>query len=82
MSPPSVLAEQYEHKRPSDGYRTETKDMTRNLPTPAERDRDPKICPTDDEAIIPRVPSRKLDKQTWEYVIKSGVAGGLAGCAV
>jgi solute carrier family 25 protein 16 len=45
--------------------------------------REPKICPTDDEAIVPkRDPKRKLNKQSWEYVIKSGVAGGLAGCAV
>jgi solute carrier family 25 protein 16 len=41
--------------------------------------RDPTICPTDDEAIVPRA---ALNKQSWEYVIKSGVAGGLAGCAV
>jgi solute carrier family 25 (mitochondrial carrier protein), member 16 len=40
---------------------------------------DPKICPTDDEAIVPK---RQMDKQSWEYIIKSGVAGGLAGCAV
>jgi hypothetical protein len=47
------------------------------------QERDPKICPTDDEAIIPKADrSRKLDKQSWEYVVKSGLAGGLAGCAV
>jgi solute carrier family 25 protein 16 len=45
--------------------------------------RDPKICPTDDETIVPkRDPKRRLNKQSWEYVIKTGIAGGLAGCAV
>jgi hypothetical protein len=41
--------------------------------------RDPTVCPTDDEAIVPK---RKLKKQSAEYIIKSGIAGGLAGCAV
>lgn len=49
--------------------------------------RGPAICPTDDDAIVPRKPAaqasaRKLDKRSWEYIIKSGVAGGVAGCAV
>lgn len=44
--------------------------------------RDPAICPTDDDAIVPRQERRKLDKQSWEYVTKTGIAGGLAGCAV
>jgi hypothetical protein len=45
--------------------------------------RDPKICPTDDEAIIPKsATSTKFNKQSWNYIIRSGVAGGLAGCAV
>ncbi|EOD47118.1 Mitochondrial carrier protein [Neofusicoccum parvum] len=48
--------------------------------------RGPAICPTDDDAIVPRKPAaqranRKLDKTSWEYIIKSGVAGGFAGCA-
>jgi hypothetical protein len=44
-----------------------------------EGSRDTKICPTDDEAFLPK---RKLNKRSPEYIIKSGVAGGLAGCAV
>ena len=41
------------------------------------------LCPTDDEAVLPRrKPPPKLDKQSTEYVLKSGLAGGLAGCAV
>lgn len=35
------------------------------------------ICPTDDEAITPRTTTR-----SWSYIWKSGVAGGMAGCAV
>jgi hypothetical protein len=45
--------------------------------------RDPSICPTDDEAIIPKAGgSKRLDKQSLEYIVKSGLAGGIAGCAV
>lgn len=39
--------------------------------------RDAAVCPTDDEAITPRNRTR-----SWDYVWRSGVAGGLAGCAV
>ncbi|KAI9726787.1 MAG: hypothetical protein M1828_000643 [Chrysothrix sp. TS-e1954] len=44
--------------------------------------KEPAICPTDDDAVVPRrsMP-RKLDKQSTEYILKSGLAGGLAGCA-
>jgi hypothetical protein len=44
-----------------------------------EGPREPVLCPTDNEAILP---NKKLNKQSWDYVIKSGVAGGLAGCSV
>lgn len=37
------------------------------------------ICPTDDEAVVPR---KKVDKQSFDYLWRSGTAGGLAGCAV
>jgi len=40
------------------------------------------ICPTDTDAIIPRKQKHKVDKQSTEYIVKSGLAGGLAGCAV
>lgn len=47
---------------------------------------EPAVCPTDDDQVAPRrnsqEPSRKLAKQSPEYMWKSGVAGGLAGCAV
>jgi hypothetical protein len=44
-----------------------------------EGPKEPVLCPTDNEAILPK---KKLNKQSWDYVIKSGVAGGLAGCSV
>ncbi|KAL3965412.1 hypothetical protein ACCO45_002416 [Purpureocillium lilacinum] len=40
--------------------------------------KDPAVCPTDDETLTPR----KKDTRTWNYVWRSGVAGGMAGCAV
>ncbi|KAL2023432.1 hypothetical protein VTK56DRAFT_2789 [Thermocarpiscus australiensis] len=40
----------------------------------------PAVCPTDDEAHIPRKKASQ-DKRSFEYVWRSGVAGGLAGCA-
>lgn len=36
------------------------------------------MCPTDDEAVVPR----KVDKQSLDYLWRSGTAGGVAGCAV
>ncbi|KAL2135962.1 hypothetical protein VTI74DRAFT_6011 [Chaetomium olivicolor] len=41
--------------------------------------KDPPVCPTDDEARVPRKTSK--DKRSLDYVWRSGVAGGLAGCA-
>lgn len=50
---------------------------------------DPAICPTDQEAVVPAGArfgegrnSKKMDKQSWDYIIRSGIAGGVAGCAV
>lgn len=34
-------------------------------------------CPADAEALAPR-----KDTRSWDYAWRSGVAGGLAGCAV
>ncbi|ODA77967.1 hypothetical protein RJ55_06570 [Drechmeria coniospora] len=44
--------------------------------TPAAA-KDPAVCPTDDEALTPR---RKTTR-TWDYIWRSGLAGGFAGCA-
>ncbi|KAK5117251.1 hypothetical protein LTR62_005868 [Meristemomyces frigidus] len=47
----------------------------------------PSICPADQAAIVPlrTTPNdntqRIVPKQSWEYVVKSGVAGGIAACA-
>lgn len=49
-----------------------------------ETDTEPKVCPTDGDTIVakPHIPMKHLDKQSMDYVIRSGIAGGLAGCAV
>ncbi|KAK3318503.1 mitochondrial carrier domain-containing protein [Apodospora peruviana] len=45
------------------------------------RQRDPAVCPTDDEARVPRAQAQPKDKHSLDYVWRSGVAGGFAGCA-
>ncbi|KAF2747399.1 ADP,ATP carrier protein [Sporormia fimetaria CBS 119925] len=52
------------------------------------RKQSPPLCPTDDDSLVPQrdnakpqPPRTKVDKQSAEYLIKSGLAGGLAGCA-
>lgn len=59
-----------------------TTDYAPPLATVGRMKKTPAICPTDDDAIVPSRPKTQLDKKSWEYLIKSGVAGGLAGCAV
>ena len=46
----------------------------------ATRGREVAICPTDDDTIAPE--SKKRDKQSVDYLWRSGLAGGLAGCSV
>lgn len=41
--------------------------------------KDAAVCPTDDEAVTPRT---RPNKQSVDYLWRSGLAGGLAGCAV
>ncbi|OCK78904.1 mitochondrial carrier, partial [Lepidopterella palustris CBS 459.81] len=45
--------------------------------------REAAICPTDDESLVPKKEQvrQKVDKRSTEYIIKSGLAGGIAGCA-
>ncbi len=51
------------------------------VPTyPAKRNRDLVVCPTDDEAVVPR--KKDLNRQSFDYLWRSGVAGGVAGCVV
>lgn len=44
----------------------------------------PAASSTDNDAIKAKVlqAHHKVNKQTWDYVVRSGLAGGLAGCAV
>lgn len=56
--------------------------------------KDTSICPTDQESVLPQrrrsdreggtmaVKQGRLDKKSWDYIIRSGIAGGIAGCAV
>ncbi|KAF4634512.1 hypothetical protein G7Y89_g3593 [Cudoniella acicularis] len=37
------------------------------------------VCPTDDDSIAPK--TRKPHKQSFDYIWRTGIAGGLAGCA-
>jgi solute carrier family 25 protein 16 len=46
----------------------------------------PAICPHDRENIAPfrteaTTAKRKIERQSWEYVVRSGTAGGIAACA-
>lgn len=57
--------------------------------TNIDAERHPPLCPTDSDAIVPTKKAadmaggqkKKLDKKSPEYLIKSGLAGGFAGCA-
>ncbi|KAK2594256.1 coenzyme A transporter [Conoideocrella luteorostrata] len=44
--------------------------------TSPKQGKDPAVCPTDEESIAPKSKNR-----SWGYVWRSGVAGGVAGCA-
>ena len=53
----------------------------------------PPLCPTDSDTIVPARQRSdthpheaaggpaKVDKKSYEYLVKSGIAGGIAGCA-
>jgi solute carrier family 25 protein 16 len=41
---------------------------------------DPALCPTDEDAIAPK--RKSPERRSLGYVWRSGLAGGLAGCAV
>lgn len=51
--------------------------IPRNMPLPA-------ASSSDNEAVKATAlqAHHKVNKQTWDYVVRSGLAGGLAGCAV
>lgn len=45
----------------------------------------PAICPSDRETIMPMrsetTVKKRIPKQSWDYVVRSGTAGGIAACA-
>jgi solute carrier family 25 (mitochondrial carrier protein), member 16 len=45
-----------------------------------KRRSNPALCPTDENAIAPK--RKAPEKRSLDYVWRSGLAGGLAGCAV
>jgi len=54
-------------------------------PAPRTLQSQSKLFHTDDGAVAIHTPVRdpkRLDKRSWDYIMRSGVAGGLAGCAV
>ncbi|KAK4227572.1 putative mitochondrial carrier protein LEU5 [Podospora fimiseda] len=53
-------------------------DATKTRYEVVKKSRDPPVCPTDDEQV-PQSPAK--NKRSVDYVWRSGVAGGLAGCA-
>ena len=58
---------------------------TASIAAPVPRiSHEPAIRSADSDTIVPKKyrTKTKLDKTSWEYIIKSGVAGGFAGCAV
>lgn len=65
----------------SHASQTATTDKPRQMDGVATKRRtDPALCPTDDDAIAPK--RKSPEKRSLEYVWRSGLAGGLAGCAV
>lgn len=60
--------------------------MVAILPTPSDSGPEARTTFLSASGDIPvsteQKPRKKLDKQSVEYVLKSGLAGGLAGCAV
>ena len=52
------------------------KDKSREMDAVVEaRRKDLAVCPTDDDAIAPR---KKPHKQSFDYIWRTGVAGGVA----
>ncbi|KAK1759431.1 putative mitochondrial carrier protein [Echria macrotheca] len=56
----------------------ESREATPDVPRRTRPQREPAVCPTDDEAEVPRLKG-KQNKRSLEYVWRSGIAGGMAG---
>ena len=50
-------------------------------PTTNDDKRAKLFASTSDASIAVPIPKKKLNKQSMDYVVRSGIAGGLAGCA-
>lgn len=73
----SADAAQMEHTSMADVARNRNIQSHVSSHTLSKSPKEPPVCPTDQEAVAP-----KAQMNSFEYVWKSGVAGGLAGCAV
>ncbi len=56
------------------------KDRSREMDAAEAHKKELAICPTDDDTIAPK--PKKPHKQSFDYIWRTGVAGGLAGSAV
>jgi solute carrier family 25 (mitochondrial carrier protein), member 16 len=64
-----------------DAAESAAKDKPRQMDAAQRKRRtEPALCPTDDDAIT--LKRQMPQKQSLEYVWRSGLAGGMAGCAV
>ncbi|KAH7248852.1 mitochondrial carrier domain-containing protein [Fusarium redolens] len=72
----SADAAQMEHASMADVARNRNIQSQVSSHTLSKSPKEPALCPTDQEAVAPKAQMNSL-----EYVWKSGVAGGLAGCA-
>lgn len=59
-------------------------DGSREITMAKPRSQQPAIHPTDSENVVSEAAAskRRIHKQSWDYVVRSGTAGGLAACAV
>ncbi|KAK4166752.1 putative mitochondrial carrier protein LEU5 [Cladorrhinum sp. PSN259] len=76
--PPALMSHAPLSGVPSPKIHRETGDATMSQHEVVKKARDAAVCPTDDEQV-PRNPAK--NKRSVDYVWRSGVAGGLAGCA-
>lgn len=69
--PPALL----DHASPPDMLKDTSREMDKH-----ERNRALAVYPAGDDAIAPK--RKQYNKQSWEFVWRNAVAGGLAGSAV
>ena len=59
----------------------EPRKVARDAVHPARFHHEPAVSPADSGAAVPRKKG-KHEKRSFDYIWRSGVAGGVAGCAV